>query len=47
MRRGHRQTHRLIWIILLPVLMIGLTMALALRPPPKPAAQEIVTETAR
>jgi hypothetical protein len=42
MRRGHRRAHRLIWIVLLPLLLIGLTMALALRPPPDPqeAAQE-------
>lgn len=42
MRRGHRRAHRAIWLILLPLLLIGLTMALALRPPPDPqeAAQE-------
>lgn len=34
MRRGHRKTHRTIWIILMPALLLGLTMALALRNPP-------------
>jgi hypothetical protein len=36
MRYGHRRTHRLVWLFLLPLILIGLTMALALRKPPPP-----------
>jgi hypothetical protein len=34
MTRTHRQAHRLLWPILASLLLVGLTMALALRPPP-------------
>jgi hypothetical protein len=39
MRRGHRNTHRVLWLILMPLLLLGLTMALALRKPPPPDQQ--------
>jgi hypothetical protein len=39
MRRGHRNTHRVLWLILMPLLLLGLTMALALRKPPQPDPQ--------
>lgn len=39
MTRTHRQAHRLLWPALAVLLMTGLAMALALRPPPElPAA---------
>lgn len=47
MRRGHRKVHRTLWLILTPLLFIALTMALALRPPPKPAPPETYKEAAR
>ena len=42
MTRKHRMAHRLIWPALAVLLVLGATMALALRPPPDPpqAAQE-------
>ena len=46
MRRGHRRAHRRIWLFLVPLLLIGFVMALALRPPPSPAP-EAVTEAPR
>ena len=47
MRCGHRRTHRLVWLILMPLVLIGLTMALALRKPPPPAPHETAQETQR
>jgi hypothetical protein len=47
MRYGHRRTHRLVWLFLLPLILIGLTMALALRKPPPPAPQNTAQETQR
>jgi hypothetical protein len=44
MRRGHRKIHRYLWLILLPVLLISLTMALALRKPPPPPKQHAALE---
>jgi hypothetical protein len=38
MTRSHRFAHRLIWPVLAVVVVLGLTMALALRPPPDPPA---------
>jgi len=36
MTRSHRFVHRLIWPVLAVAVVFGLTMALALRPPPDP-----------
>ena len=44
MRRGHRNTHRIFWLILMPLLLVGMTMALALRKPPKAPAQHASQE---
>jgi hypothetical protein len=38
MTRSHRFAHRLIWPALAVAVVLGLTMALALRPPPDPPA---------
>jgi hypothetical protein len=38
MTRSHRFAHRLIWPALAIAVVLGLTMALALRPPPDPPA---------
>jgi hypothetical protein len=38
MTRSHRFAHRLIWPVLAVVVVLGLTMALVLRPPPDPPA---------
>jgi hypothetical protein len=35
MRRSHRTVHRLLWPLLAVALLIGITMALILRPPPE------------
>jgi hypothetical protein len=49
MRRGHRRAHRRIWLFLLPLLLVGFAMALALRTPPAPPspAPEVVMEAPR
>jgi hypothetical protein len=47
MRCGHRRTHRLVWLIIMPLILIGVTMALALRKPPPPAQQNTAQETNR
>ena len=43
MTRGHRSVHRLLWPMLALIVALGVTMALALRPPPEapeaPAAE--------
>jgi hypothetical protein len=39
MTRGHRAFHRMLWPALAVIVTLGFTMALALRPPPEPAAQ--------
>ncbi len=38
MRRGHRKAHLLIWPLLAAALLVGVAMALALRPPPEKTA---------
>jgi hypothetical protein len=40
MRRSHRSVHRALWPVLALAVMLGLAMALLLRPPPEtpPAA---------
>ena len=38
MTRSHRLAHRLIWPVLAIAVVLGLTMALTLRPPPDPPA---------
>jgi hypothetical protein len=38
MTRSHRLAHRLIWPVLAVLVVLGLSMALALRPPPDPPA---------
>ncbi len=38
MTRSHRLAHRLIWPLLAIVVVLGLSMALTLRPPPDPPA---------
>jgi hypothetical protein len=35
MTRGHRAVHRLLWPVLAVIVALGVTMALALRPPPE------------
>jgi hypothetical protein len=44
MTHVHRGAHRVIWLILLPVLLIAVGMALGLRPPPEPEPQETQKE---
>jgi len=36
MRRAHRTVHRALWPLLALAVVLGFTMALALRPPPDP-----------
>ena len=38
MTRSYRLVHRLIWPVLAAAVVLGLTMALTLRPPPDPPA---------
>jgi len=38
MTRSHRLIHHLIWPLLAVAVVLGLTMALTLRPPPDPPA---------
>jgi uncharacterized membrane protein YidH (DUF202 family) len=35
MRRAHRTVHRLVWPLIAIGLLVGVTMALLLRPPPE------------
>jgi hypothetical protein len=48
MRRAHRTVHRALWPVLLVLVLLGLALALWLRPPPKPGIsnQESVIRTA-
>jgi hypothetical protein len=38
MTRNHRTVHRVLWPCLALLVVLGFTMALALRPPPEPPA---------
>lgn len=38
MTRSHRTLHRIVWPLLACVVVLGVTMALKLRPPPDPPA---------
>jgi hypothetical protein len=45
MRRAHRKVHRALWPVLAVLVMLGVSMALVLRPPPKAEPPETTEET--
>ena len=47
MRRSHRSVHRALWPVLAVAVVLGIAMALALRPPPDAAAPPAAAEVKR
>jgi len=47
MRRGHRFAHRLVWPLLALVVLFGLVMAQALRPPAEETPSEAPAQESR
>ncbi len=47
MTRSQRRVHRALWLLLVPALVIALVMAIALRPPEKPAPDHSAQEATR